>query len=89
MGSGRIIQFGPLTLRMILYLMAIGYSILLLMRSRRIGMQIVFWGLFFLSVLSLSAFVGVFNNADNRLIFEDIKPPAFFLMGIFFLVNNK
>ena len=84
MGSGRIIQFGSLTLRMILYLIAIGYSVLLLMRGRRIGMQIVFLGLLFLSVLSLSAFVGVFNNADSRLIFEDIKPLAFFLMGIFF-----
>ncbi len=90
MGGGRIIQFGPLTLRMILYLIAMGYSILLLMRGRRIGMQIIFLELFFLSVLSLSAFVGVFNSADSRLFFEDIKPLAFFLMGIFFwlTINN-
>lgn len=84
MGSGRIIQFGPLTLKMILYLIATGYSIFLLLWWRSVGFQIVFLTVSFLSMISLSAFVGCISNADLSLLIGDVKQLSFFLIGVFF-----
>ena len=84
MGGGRLIEFGSLSLRMVLYLMALGYSVFLLLWRRRIGAETFFLTLSFLSVLSLSAFIGSVNNADVSLLIGDVKQLSFFLIGVFF-----
>jgi hypothetical protein len=84
MGSGRMLEFGPITVKMLLSSIAVGYSIFLLIWGRRIQKEIVFLTLFFFLPLSISSMLGIINNADINLIIEDIKPLSFFIMGVFF-----
>jgi len=84
-GGGRLLAWGPISLRMVLFTIAMIWSvILLLFYHQKLPKEI--WrliGLFSLMV-TLSAFVGFLNNAPLELIFEDIKPLSFFYTIIFF-----
>jgi hypothetical protein len=84
LGSGRFIQIGPLTLRMILFLIVVFYSAVRIAYTGRIDREIILLLSIFIVVHSLDFLVGIMNNADMSLILNDIKPLLFFLMIIFF-----
>jgi len=84
-GGGRLLAWGPISLRMVLFTIAMIWSaILLLFYQQKLPKDI--WrlvGLFSLMVI-IAAFIGFLNNAPLELIFEDIKPLSFFYIIIFF-----
>lgn len=88
-GGGRFFEFGSLTLRMILFLVAMVSTFVVLIFKKRISITITsIIGLFFLiSLISLS--IGWLNGASFALIFEDIKPLSFFLILPFFSYTVK
>ena len=85
-GSGRFLEFGSVTARMLLYALAIIYSLLLFFKENvvkkyYINLNILFFILSFFSVL-----IGLFNQADPNLIWEDLKQISYFPMIIFFSI---
>ncbi len=89
-GSGRVFSFGSITLRMILF------SIALLWFSIRIFQNpnkkfIIRMVLFFGITVSAGTLVGILNNAPKGLIFTDIKQLLFFLsiISFSFFLNTK
>jgi hypothetical protein len=84
MGSGRFIEIGPLTLRMIFFSIATFYAVILLVYKNRIDRQIFFLLNIFLVVHSLAFLIGSLNNAQMHLMLNDIKPLLFFFMLIYF-----
>jgi hypothetical protein len=89
-GSGRVFSFGSITLRMILF------SIALLWFSIRIFQNpnkkfIIRMVLFFGITVSAGALVGILNHAPKGLIFTDIKQLLFFLsiISFSFFLNTK
>lgn len=89
MGSGRMIMIGPLTLRMVLFILAMSSSaILLFVRNAPDKQTLLLLSIFFLSC-SVALLMGTINNADDMLLFEDIKPLLFFLMLIYFSINIR
>ncbi len=89
-GSGRVFSFGSITLRMILF------SIALLWFSIRIFQNpnkkfVIRMVLFFGITVSAGALVGILNHAPKGLIFTDIKQLLFFLsiISFSFFLNTK
>jgi hypothetical protein len=90
MGGGRLVEIGPLTLRMVLFGAAQIYTIVLLFK-RKIDPQALALFLYFIASLLLAAFIGFSNGADSGLVLEDIKPLSFFTMVLFFsiFIDNR
>jgi len=89
-GSGRILEFGSITLRMILYILCMFLSVLfLLYGSPKLNKQIFGLSLFFIIIVSVGLLVGVLNNAPTRKMVEDIKPLMYFFMVIFFFLTIR
>ena len=89
-GSGRILEFGPITLRMILYILCMFSSVVFLLYcSPKLNKQIVGLLVFFTIVISIGLFVGVFNDAPIMNMAIDIKPLIYFFMSIFFYLTIK
>jgi hypothetical protein len=87
-GSGRILEFGPITLRMILYILCMFSSaVFLLYCNPKLNKQIFGLLLFFMVVTSVGLLVGVLNNAPVGKMAEDIKPLMYFFMSIFFYLT--
>jgi len=85
MGSGRFLTVGPVTVRMILFLLAMFCSLAsLILKGRRISAEIVLLLNLFVAVHAIGFLIGALNNADTRLMLIDIKPLLFFFMIIFF-----
>ena len=85
-GSGRFLEVGSVTARMLLYLVAMIYSLFLLFRGICIKKYYIKL-IIIVFVLSLfSSLVGSFNNAEPSLIFEDLKQISYFPMIIFFSI---
>ncbi len=89
-GSGRILQFGPITLRMILFVLCMLSSVVFLSYCNpKINKQIFGLVLFFAVVISVGLLVGVFNNAPTWEMIQDIKPLIYFCMSIFFYLTIR
>ena len=90
MGSGRSLEFGSLTMRMLLYGIALIYSMVVYLHYYKIHRSIWELLIFFTFVTSFSSLIGILNGADISLIFMDIKPLLYFLMILpFALVINS
>ncbi len=89
MGSGRFLEIGPVTLRMLFFAIAVFYSTTLAVYRNHINKQIFLLACTFIAVHLLACLVGYFNNADMKLIILDVRPLLFFLMIIFFSVFIK
>ncbi|SJN48235.1 hypothetical protein FM120_20905 [Sphingobacterium faecium PCAi_F2.5] len=86
-GSGRLVEFGSLSLKMVFFLIAMLISFFSLNRvdSKEISnLQIVF-----LLVLLLGFCLAAFNNAQIEFLIEDIKPLLFMFMINYFAINIK
>ena len=83
-GGGRLTAFGPISLRMILFGLAITWAGFLLLKGRTIPSQL--WKLFFLFLITLAIGIltAVLNNNFLPSLWEDVKPLLYFLMLPFF-----
>lgn len=84
-GSGRIIEFGPLTLKMVLFGISFLFTFFNL-RLLKFDRGVASMELFFAMLISFSALVGLINYSPPPSIFEDIKPLLSIFMLNFFLV---
>jgi hypothetical protein len=84
LGSGRIAQLGPLTLRMWLYVAGLGYATLVVLQRGRLHREVVLFLLGFLAITALSSLVGLLNDVPIPDLLEDVKPLLFFLSLLFF-----
>jgi hypothetical protein len=85
LGSGRLVQFGPLTLKMILFAIAQAYVIgSVVLGTARVKISILLVVSSFVAILSVSTVIGLLQGATFSLIAEDIKPLSYFCMIVFF-----
>ncbi len=86
-GSGQIVKFGPITLRMMLYVVCVGFTTLFCIKYRPLfsstDVKII---LLFLTLFSLSIALGIINGAKIEFLVEDIKPLSYFLIFPFLLL---
>lgn len=84
-GSGRLIDIGPLSLKMILFFL--GMVVLVLNITKLKKNVIVQLQLFLTVCILLSISIGFINGAELSLLFEDIKPLIFFYLISYFYIS--
>ena len=89
MGSGRFLEFGPLTLRMVFFVFAISLSVFIYSYRLKIKSYILWLLYIHLTLLSFSTSVGILNGAELSLIVEDVKPLLYFFMILPFAIFIK
>jgi hypothetical protein len=77
-GGGRLTAVGPVSLRMVLFGLAVGCTIVHVARGRRIPRSLLMLMILFSGSLVLAVAVGLFNESPAPLIWEDVKPLLFF-----------
>jgi hypothetical protein len=89
-GGGRLTAVGPVSLRMILFGLAMVCTIVYVARGRRIPRNFVIMMILFSGALALAVVVGFFNGSLPLLIWEDVKPLLFFyaLPFFYFSIND-
>ncbi len=89
-GGGRFTVIPPVSLRMFLFVIAIFYTSWCLLTKKTIERKYYQLTLLFSIILSLSAIIGLVNDADKSLVFEDIKQLSyFFILPFFALIITK
>ncbi len=83
-GSGRILQFGPVTLKMALFSLTLIYTCWSLLELDRIKRSTAILTVSFLSLLCFGMVNGFIHNANMRFLGEDISPLLSFLILPFF-----
>ena len=91
MGSGRSLQFGPVTLRMIFFMIAISLSIFVIFKTYQVNKTVFLFASYFSLLLFYSSLTGLINGAPIQQILSDVKPLTFFFMILPFslFLNNK
>ncbi len=86
-GGGRLTALGPVSLRMVLFVLAIGLSIIHFVKGERISQH--YWKIIalFLATVLVGGTVGWINHNSASLIWEDIKPLLYFLVLPFFVLT--
>jgi hypothetical protein len=84
LGGGRMIQFGPLTLKMWLFLAAQLYVFFQLLGHERLKVSSMVILLLLTVVLCIGTIIGVLHNSTQNLIFQDISPMLYCFMLFFF-----
>lgn len=87
-GSGRLLEFGPLTLRMYCFIFVIFLTIFHL---NKFNYSILFSVFIFLLSLILSSIIGIAKNNQFEIIFDHIKPLLLFLeiILIYYFIGNQ
>ncbi|MCD9575250.1 hypothetical protein [Flavobacterium soyae] len=88
-GSGHYLEFGPVTFRMVSYLLAIFLAIIYYLNKKVIRKDVSIILILFSVTLILSSIIGCINNARLDLILEDLKPLIFFYILLFFSIVVK
>lgn len=83
LGSGRMVQIGPLTLRMLLYAGGIAYALIYYAWRGSADRNVVALALAFVSLHVFSMLFGIMRGANLGFIMEDLKPLSFFLALLF------
>ncbi|WKK58406.1 O-antigen ligase [Sphingobacterium sp. BN32] len=86
-GSGRMIEFGPLSLKMVLFAIALIISFFSLREVK--SSEVFKIQTFFIITLLTSFLVAIFNRADPPAFLEDMKPLLFIFMINYFAINIK
>ena len=86
-GSGRIFEIGPITLRMVLFGVCVVFSLFYSIKYKSINLEIINIQIVFLFLLTLGTLIGLLNEANFGLLFEDIKPLLFFFLLNFFYIS--
>lgn len=89
-GGGRLTAWGPVSMRMILFSVAIVLTIIHVLRGARIDIKYLkLIGIFTLMLL-VGIVTGLIVGADKKLLWEDVKPLLFFyLLPFFAIAINK
>jgi len=88
LGSGQLLKIGPLTIRMILFGVAIVYTIAYALKSQRIDKNIYVLFVFWLFTTIISFLIGIYNS-NISMILLDLKPNMFFVMFLYFYFTIK
>ena len=89
-GAGRLTTFGPLTLRMYLFIIGLFVLGLLLLKGKKLTKTTVSLMLIFLCIFTLAIVRGLFNSDEYFRIFDDAKMVSFFFILPFFdiMIND-
>jgi len=89
-GAGRLTTFGPLTLRMYLFILGLFGLGLLLMTGKKLTKTTVSLMLIFGCVFAVAIVRGLFNSEEYSRIFDDAKMVSFFFILPFFdiMIND-
>lgn len=79
LGSGRLLQVGPLTVRMWLYLACLGYAMISIIRRGTMDREVALLVLGFVTLTTTSSAIGLLNRAPLAQVLNDVKPQLFFL----------
>lgn len=85
-GGGRYLSFGFLTVRMLLFIYAIFYSIFFYLFWGQINKKIFYFIVIYFAYLFHGFIVGFFNQGEFSLILEDIKPLSYGLITGYFSI---
>ena len=86
-GGGRITALGNVSLRMVLFCIAMILALITLIKRNNIPLR--YWrifGFFFLTIL-IGVVFGLLNHSPLKLIWEDVKPLLYFLILPFFVLT--
>jgi len=83
-GGGRLIAFGPVSLRMILFTLALLVSVFYFVSGKKIPKDYIYLLIFFSIVSLVGILIGISSRANPSLLWEDIKPLLYFLILPFF-----
>ncbi len=84
MGGGRLLPIGPITVRMLLYGIALTWTALQLLLGARLRWDIFLFTLAFALLLVFDCILGLLSGADLASIGTDVKPLTYFFMLPFF-----
>ncbi|MDR7208984.1 hypothetical protein [Flavobacterium piscis] len=88
-GSGHYLEFGPITFRIVAYLVVIFLAIIYYLEKKVIKKDLSVILLSFSMTLIFSSIVGFSNNAHLGSVLEDLKPLSFFYILLFFAIVVK
>jgi hypothetical protein len=83
-GGGRVFEFGSLTLRILLFFVNTLFILLLYFYEGKFPKYVIILSLSAVFILTFYSLLGLINNAQTSLIFEDVKPLSYFFSLIFF-----
>jgi hypothetical protein len=83
-GGGRLFAFGPLTIRMMLFGIAVLISLVAIVEGRKLPQAFSILLISFLLCLGLALVIGISSGAERTFWFEDIKPLLYILILPFF-----
>ncbi len=86
-GGGRLIDTGPVSIRMFLYSLALAATAWMVFDKHQLSREIIFLIKIFSGMLFLGTLVGALNGADGALILEDVKPLLYFYLLPFFYLT--
>src|ERR1041385_6554492 len=86
-GGGRLTALGPVSMRMILFGLAILLTILLLIEHATLARK--HWEILtaFVLMIAVGAALGWINQSSKASVWEDVKPLLYFLMLPFFVMT--
>ncbi|MES1181732.1 MAG: hypothetical protein ABUL44_02960, partial [Flavobacterium sp.] len=88
-GGGRLTALGPVTLRMILFFMAIIFSIVALINGEKISKEFKILLSCFSATIAIAWARGIYNGAQPQYWWEDVKPLLYFFILPFFVIAFK
>ncbi len=89
-GGGRFTAIGPVSLRMVLFSVALTISILLLIKNKSLPSEISKLMIGFAVVISIGLAVGLITRKPTNLNIDDVKPICYFIvLPFFFLTIDK
>ena len=83
-GGGRFTAIGPISLRMILFSVALVMSIPLLIKKKSFPCPFWILSIAFVLMILVGTLVGWANHNSNELIYQDVKPLCYFFVLPFF-----
>jgi hypothetical protein len=84
LGSGRLLEIGSVTGRMVLFTISIITSIAIVILIKKIEKNIFILIVIFSFLLSFATLLGLINNASFHMIKMDLKPLIFFFIILYF-----
>jgi hypothetical protein len=88
-GGGRFFEVGSLTLRILMFLVALILTLINIIFRENLDKKIILISVLFLFTNTFGVLIGLINGATLDLILEDIKPLSFFLILPFFSMSIK
>lgn len=89
-GGGRFTAIGPVSLRMVLFSIALVITVVLVQGKKRIPADIAIWMIGFAAVVAIGVAVALLHQNSMELVYEDVKPLCyFFVLPFFYLAVDQ